>query len=62
MITKPLHEVVQGDTFRPAGSPGAWQRATSNARFDRQRGVCIVDCQPLGELRGLGHLVCEVST
>ncbi len=61
MRTKPLRDVVRGETFRPAGSPAAWQQATEDAQADRQRGICVVACQPLGEVRGLGHLVCEVN-
>ncbi|HKM56293.1 MAG TPA: hypothetical protein VJY33_23010 [Isosphaeraceae bacterium] len=61
MSTKPLRDIVRGETFRPAGSPAAWQLATGDARFDKQRGICVVDCQPIGEVRGLGHLVCEVN-
>jgi hypothetical protein len=58
--TKPLRDIVQGETFRPAGSP-YWQRSTGDAQADTQRGICVVSCQPLGEMRGLGHLVCEVQ-
>lgn len=61
MRTKPLREVVSGETFRPAGSPAAWQTATADAQADKQRGICVVACQPLGEVRGLGHLMCEVN-
>jgi hypothetical protein len=59
--TKPLREIVSGETFRPAGSPAAWQTATADAQADKQRGICVVVCQPLGEVRGLGHLMCEVT-
>jgi len=66
MSTKPLRDIVRGETFRPAGSPAAWQLATGDARFDKQRGICVVNCQPppgwsTYEVRGLGHLVCEVN-
>jgi hypothetical protein len=59
--TKPLRDILTGETFRPAGSP-RWQTAVSDAKADSQRGICTVACQPLGEVRGLGHLVCEVGT
>jgi hypothetical protein len=58
--TKPLREIIRGETFRPQGSP-RWQLATGDAKADSQRGICVVSCQPLGEVRGLGHLVCEVN-
>jgi hypothetical protein len=61
MKTKPLREVVRGETFRPAGSPH-WRTASENAQSDRQRGVCIVLCQAGSEVRGLGHLVCEIKS
>jgi len=60
MRTKPLRDIIRGETFRPAGSP-YWQLATLDAQADTQRGICVVLCQPLGEVRGLGHLVCEVN-
>jgi hypothetical protein len=58
--TKPLRDVLRGDVFRSADSP-RWQVATADAQFDKQRGICVITCQPLGEMRGLGHLVCEVQ-
>ncbi len=61
MRTKPLRDILSGETFRPAESPH-WQTATGDAQADKQRGVCVVACKPLGEVRGLGHLVCEVAS
>ena len=60
MRTKPLRDILRGETFRPVESPH-WQVATGDALADSQRGICVVVCQPLGEVRGLGHLVCEVN-
>ncbi len=64
--TKPLREVLKGEAFRPAGSP-VWRIATEDARFDKQRGICVVPNRAFpqdtltDDVRGLGHLVCEMT-
>jgi len=57
-MTKPLREILKGQTFRIVGSPH-WLVASNDALFDKQRGVCVVTCK-VGEVRALGHMMCEV--